>query len=964
MFTPLLLRLKIRLRGWRFLLGIALALCLAAFPALTQEPSIDGKEWVQQGIERYENERYTEAIELWQQAQREFNVAGDKLGEALSLSNLSLAYQHLGQWETARQEIDRSFNLLQQQDDRDNPAYLETLGKVSISRGRLHWMQGKPDAALNAWKQAETAYCQAGSGSGVLRSWLNQAQALQSLGLNRQSHDRLQQVYTRLQSPNRETCAVADTFDPVLRVTGLRTLGQSLRRLGFLERDGERLGSLEVLQASLELSRQFALADAEPAVWLELGNTQRALYEKIRAMGKPSAASRYAEEALQAYDRAATAAHAEIALQARLNRLNLDVTTGNAAGLANWQPIRQQIDRLPPSRQSVYAQLNLAWSLTCFQMPNVPSCGESERHSPATTPLQTSPQLGERLNSPPSFLGNGGRGVSQSSSPMSITPTEIAEIVATAAQTAKSIADPAAESYALGQLGELYEATGNPTAAAELTQQALRRVEGLPFPEIRYRWEWQLGRLLRNQGKIEEAIAAYETAAASLKSVRGDLLTVNADIQFAFRDRVEPFYRQLVELLLSANDPQPPQLNRQKALYYVEEIQLAELENFLRCRLETLEALPGGNSSDPIAPAIPSRSIARLMGRIDRLLQNDAALVYPILLRDRVAVLFKLPDSDDLGYYSYAIDKTDAQTALRRLRTSLLKLNRPEDRVTQSRQVYQWFAPLFETHLPSHPDIQTLVFVLDGELRNIPIAALQDDSGRYVVQRDYAIAVFPSSQLFDIAASPHNFQVLGAGITQELTVGDLPPFSALSGVAAEVEAVSSVDPLINAEFTEQNLEQWVDKRDFSVVHLATHGNFSSDPDQTYLLVHGIDPDQPAGELLKANELDRLLRDRTRDRPLDLLVLSACETAEGDNRATLGLAGLAVRAGAKSTLATLWQVSDRSTVQLMEQFYRQLQQNPRSTKAQALHLAQNALLADPNFDNPFFWAPYILVGNWR
>jgi len=877
---------------------------------------------VQQGIDRYENERYTEAIALWQHAQREFNTTGDNLGEALSLSNLSLAYQHLGQWEQAQQTIDRSFNLLQQQDDLDDPTYLEILGKAAIARGRLHWMQGNPDTALDTWKQAETAYCQAGSGSGVLRSWLNQAQALQSLGLNRQAHDRLQQVYTLLQSPDSQTCAFADTFDPALRIVGLRTLGQSLRRLGFLERDGERLGSVEVLQASLELTRQFALAEAEPAVWLELGNTQRALYEKIRAMGKPSTAASYADEATQAYDRAATAPNAEIALQAQLNRLNLDVATGNPAGIANWQPIRQQIDRLPPSRQSIYAQLNLAWSLTCFQIPNVPSCGESEEQPPATENL---------------------------------TPTEIAEIVATAAQTAKSIADPAAESYALGQLGELYEATGNPTAAAELTQQALHRVEGLQFLEIRYRWEWQLGRLLRNQGKIEDAIAAYETAAASLKSVRSDLLTVNADIQFAFRDRVEPFYRQLVELLLPANDPQPPQFNRQKALYYVEEIQLAELENFLRCSLETLEAMPGDNSSD---------AIARLMRRIDRLLQDDAALVYPILLRDRVAVLFKLPDSDDLGYYTYAINQTDAQTTLRRLRTSLLKLNRPEDRVLQSRKVYQWFAPLFDTYLPSHPGIQTLVFVLDGELRNIPIAALQDDSGRYVVQRDYAIAVFPSSQLFDIAASPHNFQVLGAGITQQLTVGDLPPFSALAEVEAEVAAVSSVDPLIDAEFTEQNLEQWVDKRDFSIVHLATHGNFSSDPDETYLLVHGIDPDKPAGELLKANELDRLLRDRTRDRPLDLLVLSACETAEGDNRATLGLAGLAVRAGAKSTLATLWQVSDRSTVKLMEQFYRQLQQNPRSTKAQALHLAQNALLTDPNFDNPFFWAPYILVGNWR
>ncbi|MGC1197807.1 MAG: CHAT domain-containing protein [Geitlerinemataceae cyanobacterium] len=938
MLKPLIQYLKIwlspgRIRspfGWisigRLLLGIAVSLCLATFPAITQELPIDGRELIQKGIDRYENELFTEAIDLWDRAQQEFIANDDRLGEALALNNLSLAYQHLGQLERAQQTISDSFKKLEQQEDLDDTTYLEILAKASISRGRLYWIQGKPEVALDAWKQAETSYCQAGNGSGVLRSWLNQTQALQALGLIRPAQEQLQQVYLLLQSPSDSQiiCQFTDTFDPALRVAGLQSLGQSLRRLGWLERDGDRLGSVEVLQTSLDLAQQFSLDDAKSSIWLELGNTKRALFEKFQAMGKKAEASRYANESEQFYDRAATSGNAEIALQAQLNRLSLGVATGENYSFQNWQQIQQKISQFPPSRQSVYAQLNLAWSLTCSQLANVSSCGNSDLKSPETP---------------------------------NISPTEIAEIIAAAAQNAKSINDSAAESYALGQLGELYEVTGNEATAISLTQQALRRVEGLQFPEIRYRWEWQLGRLLRKKGTIEDAIAAYETAAESLKSVRGDLLTVNADIQFSFRDRVEPLYRQLVELLLPANELSVPQINVQKALYYIEEIQLAELENFLRCSLATLEAMPDANSGN---------EIDRLMGRIDRLLQNDAALIYPILLSDRVAVLFKLPGNNSLGYYSYPIDKTTAQTTLRTLRTSLLNLSRPEERIAASRQVYQWFSPLFSTDLPQNPNIQTLVFVLDGELRNIPIAALQDNSGRYLVQQDYAIVVFPSSQLFEIAASPRPLQVLGAGITEELTVADRPPFSALTGVEAEVEAVSSVDPLINEEFTQQNLQHWVDTNTFSIVHLATHGNFSSDPEETYLLLHGTDPDKPTGELLKANELDRLLRDRTSrsDRPLDLLVLSACETAEGDNRATLGLAGLAVRAGARSTLATLWQVSDRSTVKLMEQFYSQLQQNPRSTKAQALQTAQNLLLSNPNFDNPFFWAPYILVGNWR
>ncbi|NEO30393.1 MAG: CHAT domain-containing protein [Symploca sp. SIO3C6] len=116
-----------------------------------------------------------------------------------------------------------------------------------------------------------------------------------------------------------------------------------------------------------------------------------------------------------------------------------------------------------------------------------------------------------------------------------------------------------------------------------------------------------------------------------------------------------------------------------------------------------------------------------------------------------------------------------------------------------------------------------------------------------------------------------------------------------------------------------------------------------------------------GELLRANDLDRLLRDRTNTNTIDLLILSACKTAQGDNRATLGLARLAVQAGAQSTLATLWQVSDASTVKLMKQFYKGLSQ-PGTTNAEALRHAQVTLLQNLQYQTPYSWGAYILVGN--
>ena len=96
--------------------------------------------------------------------------------------------------------------------------------------------------------------------------------------------------------------------------------------------------------------------------------------------------------------------------------------------------------------------------------------------------------------------------------------------------------------------------------------------------------------------------------------------------------------------------------------------------------------------------------------------------------------------------------------------------------------------------------------------------------------------------------------------------------------------------------------------------------------------------------------------------VELLVLSACETAAGDRRAALGLAGVAVRAGARSTLASLWSVDDESSAVLMSQFYSKLSQKKLS-KAEALRQAQLALLKNPKYMVPYYWSSFVLLGNW-
>jgi CHAT domain-containing protein len=94
----------------------------------------------------------------------------------------------------------------------------------------------------------------------------------------------------------------------------------------------------------------------------------------------------------------------------------------------------------------------------------------------------------------------------------------------------------------------------------------------------------------------------------------------------------------------------------------------------------------------------------------------------------------------------------------------------------------------------------------------------------------------------------------------------------------------------------------------------------------------------------------------------LLVLSACETATGDKQATLGLAGIAVRAGARSTLASLWTVGDEATAELMTSFYRELKDSD-ITKAEAIRRAQQKVLQNEAFSHPYYWSAFILLGNW-
>lgn len=813
--------------------------------------SLDPVSRLSQGKTDYDRGRFADAVLAWQAAEQVYQQAGDRTNQALSLNYLSLAYQHLGQWEQAKTAIEESLNLL------TTPTDPALLAQVLNTKGSLQLATGQSEAALQIWKAAETAYSQADDAIGVLGCQINQAQALQSLGMFRRS----QQVLERVQK------ALTLQPDSLIKATGLRSLGMVWQAIGELDE------AQNVLNQSLAIAQSLNSPANISAAFLNLGNTARVL-------GDRDAAITYYQKA------AKTATNPLNQLEAQLNQFKLLIRQqqfNQAQDL--FTPIQHNLSQLSPSRYAIYAQVNWAESLM------------------------------ELLDNPAGY------------SPESITSEDIAQLLAQTIAQAKALNDIRAESLALGTLGKLYKTNQQGLEAQHLIQQALFFSQTINARDISYQWQWQLTQLYQQTGDLNAAITANQDAFNLLQSIREDLVAMNPDVQFSFQEQIEPIYRNLVRLLLERPSPD----NLKQARNVIESLQLAELENYFRASCLNAKA-----------------------EQIDSVIEDSdtqTAVIYPIILPDRIAVILSLP-GQPLETYNTELPQAEIEETVNQLRQSMNIAYSNRKRLTISQTIYDWLIRPIETQL-AQQDIKTLVFVLDGVLRNVPMAALHDGE-QYLIEK-YSIALTPGLQLLE----PRSLTQLQL---RSLTGGLSEPrlgFSALPAVKNEIEQVSTNIPsnvLLNEAFTSTALENKINTLPVSVVHLATHGQFSSNPEDTFILTWD--------KRFNANTLSQLLKGRNQDNfpPIELLVLSACQTANGDQRAALGLAGLAVRSGTRSTIGTLWSVKDQSTAQAMIQLYNNLTK-PDINRAEALRQAQLFLLRQNKYKHPYYWAPFILVGNW-
>jgi CHAT domain-containing protein/Tfp pilus assembly protein PilF len=500
-----------------------------------------------------------------------------------------------------------------------------------------------------------------------------------------------------------------------------------------------------------------------------------------------------------------------------------------------------------------------------------------------------------------------------------------------AATVAETISDRRAASYAWGYLGTLYEHAHRHQEALQLTRRAVFAAQQVNAPESLYRWQWQTGRLLRALGKIDDAISAYRRAVATLQPIRQELFTSYGSTQSSFRESIGPVYFELVDLLLQSaaslqvRDQYEPYLI--EARETIELLKAAELRDYFR---------------DDCVDAARSR-ITRLEA-----VSQAAVVVYPILLPDRTELLVSLPTG--LKRFAVPVGADPLTQEVREFRRKLEKRTTREY-LPHAQRLYDWLVRPLEPDLAS-VTIDSLVFVPDGALRTIPMAALHD--GKQFLISKYAVATTPGIDLTDPRAiRRENIKALAVGLTE--SVQGFPPLPNVSAELQSIQGLYGGDLLLNQDFLVSRLEKELRDARFTVVHIASHGRFESDVAKTFVLTFD--------DKLTMERLDQVVGlFRFRDEPLELLTLSACETAAGDDRAALGLAGIAIKAGARSALATLWHINDPASTLLIVEFYRQLR-DPSVSRAIALQRAQLRLLHDPRYQHPGFWSPFLLINNW-
>lgn len=788
---------------------------------------------------------------------------------------------------------------------------------------RAHRQVGSFTEEISYWNQAIECHKQSGDWQALGRARTEQAQAYSRLGQYRRAIALLcgefEDKYPNICTSDSALHIARSLTDTSGEAAALASLGEAYRLTGNYKQ------ALTLLEQSLPIvENNLDSPTYQVAVLNSLGNTHSAIAQVSdrRAVAATERGDRQDGKTLRArvneenqtaityLQRSVAIAQANdmvpAQVRSQLNLIPLFRRTDQAAtAIQIWQMTRELLVSLPSSQRKVFDMLTLAGYIEPIAQ---------RRQCPITDVVAKQSQLLQE-----------------------------------AIDVAQAIESPRAESFALGQLGNLFERCGDYDKALDLTQAArLAADQNRAARDSLYLWAWQQGRILNAQQQPEAAAIAYSQALDILNTLRSDLLAASQDLQFDFRDLVEPLYREFAQLKLADVPPSIPvfasaQPGVDTVLVTLDNLKLAELQNYFA-------------NDCVITPAAT---------RVDVIKDQSAtAVISTALLAGRTAVIASFPDGRRQIEW-LALDELALTEQVNAYRVSLESGRFQRQAFTPTTRLYDLLIRPFEEQLNAIT-VDTLVFINDGILRSIPMAALYDGQ-QYLIEK-YAIATTPSLTLTDPdSLDRSHLSALILGLSEVSQVGTQ-TYQALNKVEDEIASVSTKIPnskvLKNENFSVQNMKQALQENSYQILHIATHGSFGAEPEDNFIIT-GQKVEDQTNEALTISELDALIRSVSsiEKAPIDLLTLTACETSIGDERATLGLAGVAVRAGVKSAIASLWSVDDTATAGLIASFYDHLS-DPALSKAQALQAAQKEIIeAGGVTQHPYYWAAFTLIGNW-
>ncbi|HBY80708.1 MAG TPA: hypothetical protein DEG47_27710, partial [Cyanobacteria bacterium UBA11148] len=603
------------------------------------------------------------------------NIATAQSLNTNQLVQKGIEYYQIGDYQNA---IETWQTALTHYQETNNPA---NAAIINENLARVYQHLNQSEQALTYWERAIAYYHQINDNPQVARLLVEQAQTYTSLG-------QPQKAIALLCNPSPEDCTSDSALTLARTIQDTQTEAAALGSLGEAYRlRGDYKSAINYLQASLKITDKINNPTYQTSTLNNLGNTYISLAnvhyrransaevrgDSIAAEKLKKEAFNYDTEALNTFQQTLELAQTENdalgQMRSLLNSITPEYRTQSTS--PSLKQALSLLKNLPDSRDKVYAAIDLAHFLQPTPLLNETyskaQCFKSEFQSQATELLQQAVTIAQQIN------------------------------------------DNRAKSFAFGELGHHYECHQNYQQALTLTQQArLAADQDLLAKDSLYLWEWQAGRIFKAKSQEDHAIKAYQRAIATLESIRGDILIANRDVQFDFRDTVDPIYREFVELKLElASLSSTPAEEKKKTLNTVlntvDSLKLAELQDYF--------------GSDCVLTALNQE-------RVDLVGESTATAVFSsIILPDRTAIIASFPN----GEKRLAWINNDQES----LREEINNFRRGLERFfTQynpqpAQKIYDWMIRPFATDL-EQSQIKTLVFIQDGILRSVPMAALHD----------------------------------------------------------------------------------------------------------------------------------------------------------------------------------------------------------------------------------------------